>query len=104
MPSPIRITDSNEEICRELIDNSLSGLAIIRDKTLVYTNNGLADIIGLTLEEMLALSSDDFISVIYPDDQNLIRGALIDGISGKKLPRCDRSSALMPRSRCLSRG
>ncbi|MDD1750081.1 MAG: PAS domain S-box protein [Methanothrix sp.] len=74
------------EVCRELIGNALLGLAIIQDKKLVYANDGLADIIGINLEDMLALSSDDFMSMIYPDDRNRILGTLIDGISSNKLP------------------
>ena len=76
----------NKEICRELIDNVLSGLAIIQNQKLVYANRSLADIIGYSLEDMLTLSSDDFMSMIYPDDRNKILGAIIDGVSNNKLP------------------
>lgn len=86
MSSAIQISEFSMEACRELIGNALLGLAIVQDKKLVYANKGLADIIGIDLEDMLALSSEDFMSIIYPADRNRVLGALIDGISSNRLP------------------
>jgi PAS domain S-box-containing protein len=86
MSSEVPDIELNKEICRELIDNALLGLGIIQNKKLVYANRSLADITGHTLEDMLALSANDFMSMIYPDDQHSILGAMIDGISSNKLP------------------
>ena len=86
MSSEVPDIELNKEICRELIDNALLGMGIIQNKKLVYANRSLADITGHTLEDMLALSANDFMSMIYPDDQHSILGAMIDGISSNKLP------------------
>ena len=86
MSSEVPDIELNKEICRELIDNALLGMGIIQNKKLVYANRSLADITGHTLESMLALSANDFMSMIYPDDQHSILGAVIDGISSNKLP------------------
>ena len=86
MSSNVTDIELNKEICRELIDNALLGLAIIQNKRLVYANGSLADITGHTVENMLTLSSNDFMSMVYPDDQKSILGAVIDGISSNRLP------------------
>jgi PAS domain-containing protein len=86
MSSNVTDIELNKEICRELIDNALLGLAIIQNKRLVYANRSLADITGHTVENMLTLSSNDFMSMVYPDDQKSILGAVIDGISSNRLP------------------
>ncbi|NTV27422.1 MAG: PAS domain-containing protein [Methanothrix sp.] len=86
MPSAVQNTEFNEGIYRELIDKSLLGLAIIQDRRLIYANERLAEIIGHSLEDMLVLSADNFMSLIHPDDRTGILGALIDGISSNKLP------------------
>ena len=75
MSSEVPDIELNKEICRELIDNALLGLGIIQNKKLVYANRSLADITGHTLENMLALSANDFMSMIYPDDQHSILGS-----------------------------
>ena len=86
MPSAVQNTEFNEGNYRELIDKSLLGLAIIQDRRLIYANVRLAEIIGHSLEDMLVLSADNFMSIIHPDDRTGILGALIDGISSNKLP------------------
>ena len=53
---------------------------------MIYANERLAEIIGHSLEDMLVLSADNFMSIIHPDDRTGILGALIDGISSNKLP------------------
>lgn len=86
MSLDIPIIELNKETCRELVDNAILGIAIIQNKKLVYANRSLADITGHTLEDMFALSSNDFMSMVYPDDRTSILGAVIDGISSNKLP------------------
>ena len=81
-------TNSNmdEEICRNLIDNALQGLAIIHDKKLIFANRTLADITGYDYEELLSLPYDAFLSVIYPEDRDRIFDVVLGGIARSQMP------------------
>jgi PAS domain S-box-containing protein len=76
----------DEEICRNLIDNALQGLAIIHDKKLIFANRTLADITGYDYEELLSLPYDAFLSVIYPEDRDRILDVVLSGIARGKMP------------------
>jgi PAS domain S-box-containing protein len=76
----------DEEICRNLIDNALQGLAIIHDKKLIFANRTLAGITGYDYEELLSLPYDAFLSIIYPEDRDRILDVVLSGIARGKMP------------------
>lgn len=86
MAESITTPDTNEELYRNLIENALQGLAIIQNQKLIFANRALADITGHSLEELLSLSSDGFLSIIYPEDRDRILEVVLGGIAQKRMP------------------
>ena len=65
------ITDRKraEEAYRTLVDQSLQGLLIIQDMSIVFANTAFAKISGYTNEELLLLSPEEVSAMIHPEDQ-----------------------------------
>lgn len=57
-----------EEAYRNLVDHSLQGLIILQNNRIVFANPIVVSIYGYTVEELLAMSSEDVFGLIYPDD------------------------------------
>ncbi len=55
------------------VEQSLQGLAIIKEDGVVFANQAYADIIGLPLEELLELKFSDFIEMVYIDDRKALQ-------------------------------
>jgi len=72
-----------EESYRAVVDHSLQGLAIIQDSRIVFANQAVVEILGYTLDELLALSPEQVRALIHPDDQESVWGRLLDRQSGK---------------------
>jgi PAS domain S-box-containing protein len=75
-----------EEAYRALVDHSLQGLVIFQDGRVVFTNKAMADISGYTVEEMLAMSSQQVQAFVHPEDRTLVWGRHRDRLAGKQLP------------------
>jgi len=58
-----------EEAYRTLVEHSLQGFAIIQDYRYVFINKMVTDINGYTAEELMAMSFEDMVAQIYPDDR-----------------------------------
>ena len=76
----------DKELYSALVDNSILGLAVIQDRKLIYSNNALADITGHTREELSSFSSDNFISLVHPEDRNLVLETVINGLARMQFP------------------
>lgn len=60
-----------EEKYRSLVENSLAGVSIVQNRRFKYVNPRLAEILGYTQAELLALSS--FLDVVYKkDDRDVV--------------------------------
>lgn len=65
------ITDQvrTEEAYRLLVEHSMQGLVIIQDGNTVFANPATTRITGYTAEELKAMSQDDAVALIHPDDR-----------------------------------
>ena len=62
----------SEQKYRQLVENSLQGIVILKDMKIVYANPAFAHITGYTVEEILALSLKEVGNLVHPDDWELV--------------------------------
>jgi diguanylate cyclase (GGDEF)-like protein/PAS domain S-box-containing protein len=75
-----------EEAYHAVVEHSLQGLHIIQDQREVFANSAYADMLGYTVEELLALSPKQVKNLVHPDDQEIAWGNVRDRIDGKPAP------------------
>jgi PAS domain S-box-containing protein/putative nucleotidyltransferase with HDIG domain len=75
-----------EESYRAVVDHSLQGLAIIQDSLIVFANQAAVDILGYTIEELMALTPEQVRDLIHRDDQESVWGRLLDWEPGRSEP------------------
>ncbi len=75
-----------EEAYRSLVDHSLQGLEIFQDGHSVFANQAMAEIIGYTVDEILAMSSQQIQAFVHPEDRALVWGRHQDRLKGKHPP------------------
>jgi len=85
------VTDISWRIVAErkyklLSEHSLQGLAIIQENRYVYANPAFAFMVGYTVDEILAMSSEDGWSLVHPDDRKYLLRLFNDRRTGKKIP------------------
>jgi PAS domain S-box-containing protein len=82
------VTDirKSDEAYRSLVDHSLQGLAIFQDERIVFANRAMAQITGYTVEEMLALSSEQVQAFVHPDDRQMVWDRHRQRLQGKRPP------------------
>jgi len=71
---------------RVIVENSLQGLAILEGYKVIFANPALGQILGFTIEEMLAFPPDEWKKVVHPEDQTLALGRFRDRLEGKPVP------------------
>ena len=54
---------------KALVENSLQGLAIVRDGLLTYVNPTFAEIVGITRDELAHYSPEEMTALVHPDDR-----------------------------------
>jgi PAS domain S-box-containing protein len=71
-----------------LVDQSLQGIAIARGipPRLVFANPALADILGYTIDELLALAPRQVIKLVDEQHQDIFWGRYRDRMEGKSVP------------------
>lgn len=69
-----------------LVDHSLQGLAIFRDSRILFVNQALADMIGYSVEDLLAMPAEQVRSRVHPEDRDLVWNRHIYRMNGAKLP------------------
>ncbi|MHA1933737.1 MAG: PAS domain S-box protein [Candidatus Thorarchaeota archaeon] len=57
---------------RALSEQSLQGLAVIQDDRYAYVNPAFASMIGYSVDEIRAMSSEDQWNLVHPDDQKML--------------------------------
>jgi PAS domain S-box-containing protein len=75
-----------EEAYRAVVDHSLQGILIVQDYRIVFANQAMADIVGTSAQELLALSPEQVRGLVYPADQALVWGRFRDRLEGKAVP------------------
>jgi PAS domain S-box-containing protein len=61
-----------EEAYRAVVEHSLQGLAILQDDRFVFANLAYAEVLGTTVERLVALSADDSRELLHPDDRQRV--------------------------------
>jgi PAS domain S-box-containing protein len=69
-----------------LVDHSLQGLAIFRDVRILFANQALADMIGYSVEELLAMPTEQVQLRVHPEDRDLVWKRHMLRMKGEKLP------------------
>ena len=65
----LKESNSSESNYRQLIENSLQGIVIIRDFKIVYANPAFARITGYSVNELLTFTPQQVIELAHPDDR-----------------------------------
>jgi PAS domain S-box-containing protein len=63
---------ASEEQMRLLVDNSLQGIVLFQNNRLVFTNRAMADMVGFSIDELLAATEAQLMQRVHPDDRHLI--------------------------------
>lgn len=71
-----------EEAYRNLVDHSLQGLIILQDGYAVFANAAMEQIHGYPPEELLAMSPDEILDLIHPDDLPWVQERMQELLSG----------------------
>ncbi len=74
----------SEEKYRNLVENSLQGVAIIQNNRFVFCNPAFAAMFGYSVAELL--SFPDSKVVVHPDDRELVRKRYEDRMAGNSIP------------------
>lgn len=69
---------------RALVEHSLQGISIYQNGRVVFANQVLADIVGYTIPEMMALTEEQTLAIIHPEDRPEIDARLALFQSGEK--------------------
>ncbi|MBN1342964.1 MAG: PAS domain S-box protein [Phycisphaerae bacterium] len=75
-----------EEAYRALVDHSLQGLVIVQDECVVFANRAFAEISGYAIEELQAMSSQELVTIIHPDDRETLLVRYRERLAGHALP------------------
>jgi len=75
-----------EEAYHAVVEHSLQGLHVLQDQREIFANSAYAEMLGYTVEELLALSPKQVRNLVHPDDQEIAWGHVRDRIEGKPAP------------------
>ena len=77
-----------EQKYHKLVDQSLVGIVIFKDHPIriVYANQALADLTGYSLEELHEFSYSELLSLIHPQDRELLKDQLEARLRGRAAP------------------
>jgi diguanylate cyclase (GGDEF)-like protein/PAS domain S-box-containing protein len=75
-----------EEAYHAVVEHSLQGLHILQDQREIFANSAYAEMLGYTVEELLALSPKQVRNLVHPDDQEVAWGHVQDHIEEKPAP------------------
>jgi PAS domain S-box-containing protein len=76
-------SDEQDRLFRAVIRRSLSGILIFQENRVVFSNPALLDIVGLTEDEILRITSFD---LVHPDDRNLVKQRAAERLKGLSPP------------------
>ena len=76
----------SEEHYRTLAEQSLVGIIVLQDSSVIFANDAVAEICGYSVEELLSLSPAKVQALVHPEDQSLVWGRLRDRLAGKAVP------------------
>lgn len=71
------------ENLKEFFDNSLQGLLIIRNQSIIFANQTFAELSGYSVKEILSLSTKELRTLIHPEDVEPIYKNIDNNFKGK---------------------
>lgn len=82
------ITESKEteDAYRQLVTESVQGIAVLQNNRMVFANPRVAETLGFSVGELLAMGREELGELIHPDDRELLLNRLKDRLSGKAVP------------------
>jgi diguanylate cyclase (GGDEF)-like protein/PAS domain S-box-containing protein len=72
-----------ENIYQLLFENSGQGMVLQQGEKLILVNQSFADIVGYTIDELLAFSVEDTLMLVHPQDREALSGMRKDHLAGK---------------------
>ncbi len=78
-----------ESLYRQIIEDSLQGIAVIQNGKYIYVNQALANILEYSIEELLTFDEKDIWNLVHPDDKGKLkdRDKLMDKIGTLPMTR-----------------
>jgi len=76
----------SEAVFKTIVDESMIGFAIIQDGLVKYVNQGVANIFGYSIEEMMKWKTQEFLKAVHPQDKRKVVKTLKRGTSEKRNP------------------
>jgi len=83
----------NDEILalyQTVVNNSIIGMVITQDDKIVFANKMIAEILGLSIEELSSSGVRDLIEFVHPDDRMAMASKMQDRINGQDVPNSNR--------------
>ena len=74
-------------IYRLLFEQSAQGMLLFRGEKIILVNQSFANIVGYTIDELLAFSVEEIINLFHPQDREDVWGGFRDLLAGKDLPK-----------------
>lgn len=78
--------DQAEAAFKKLIEGSIQGTAIFQDGVVIFANESINELIGYTLEELRAFSTEGMLTIIHPEDREWVARDLAARMAGKYVP------------------
>jgi PAS domain S-box-containing protein len=75
-----------ERIYRLLFENAVQGMVLRRGENIILVNQSFADMVGYTIDELLAFSFEDALNLIHPQDREVVLARFRDRVAGKDVP------------------
>ncbi len=76
----LRVSEQNY---RTVVEGSLQGITIYQDNRIVFINRAMIEIMGYTLDELLALSPEEVLDLVHPEDRKIAIERVQDYLTGK---------------------
>jgi PAS domain S-box-containing protein len=77
----------SEENYRKLVEQSLQGIVVLQDMRVVFANQAIATMVGLTVEEITRLAPEQIKTLVHPHDRKVVWERYTSRISGKQVPQ-----------------
>jgi PAS domain S-box-containing protein len=75
-----------ETAYHSIIDHAMNGMAILQNGRIIFANQGLADICGYTVAELLRMTADQINDVIHKEDRGKVLVHMSDRLAGREAP------------------
>jgi|GEM_PF-2678129 len=75
-----------ELLYRNLVEHSFEGITIFQDGRYVFANRAASELLGYSVPELLALTPDDALCLVHPDDRAQVVTRMRERLAGKNIP------------------